>query len=123
MSTNPETFARIGGALKAEHGGNVGWLRVKRGPAFFRRPSEREYLSWKGHSDPTLKAQACAVVVEACFLGVLHDDATELATGPTEFAAVCADEGPAFLDSSVAQTAGDLINRLAGTRSREFGFL
>lgn len=112
-------FARIGGQLKAEHG-DVSWSRCKRGPVFFRRPTDREYLSWQA-AEKDLRAQALEVVCQSCFLGVIVNG--ELLTGQAAWNDVRQDEGPAFVDGQAVNSAGDQVLRLAGMRRREGGFL
>ncbi len=111
-------FARIGGQLKAEHK-HVRWHRTAMGPAFYRRPSAREFLGWQEHKDATLKSQAFDLLIEECFLGVIVGDALVRERGT--FAELVDIEGFAYV-STGRGSAGTLLLRLCGAlEDREGG--
>jgi len=111
-------FARIGGELKAKHR-HVRWHRTVLGPAFYRRPTKHEFLSWQQHKDGTLKAQAFDMLIEECFLGII--EAGVLVHEKDTFERLIDAEGFGY-QSTGRGSAGTLILQLAGAvENREGG--
>lgn len=111
-------FARIGGELKAKHK-HVRWHRTVLGPAFYRRPTRHEFLSWQQHKDAALKGQAFDLLIEECFLGVIENGA--LVRERDTFERLVDAEGFGYV-STGRGSAGTLILQLAGAvENREGG--
>jgi len=98
--------------------GNVAFIKVKRGAAYFRRPEVEEWeemQSLRQNPDGTTNRQAYARLVHQCFAGAWVDG--EHST--MSLSDIAKLEGPGFIGGP----AGAVVNKLAGTGERQATFL